>query len=326
MGKKIGIIGAGAIGCFVGGHLLREGADVYFLGRERLGKKIKAHGLTITEINGDSFFLTSEKIKWLTQKSDLPLLDLIIITTKSQDTKVSALEVQDKLKSDGLVVSLQNGVHNSEILKSIFCSDKVVTGMVPFNVIEQGGMAHFKQSTAGHIYLNRKVESFGGMPVEIVKNIEEIQWGKLIKNLNNALNALSNIPLATQLQNKKERELLSKVIKEAFAVLQMNHIKACNTSFIPIKIFPLILLFPNSLFHLATKKELKTDPSARLSMWLDLELKRKTEIDYLNGEVVRLAKLVNLSVPFNEKIVSLIKLAESGKLDSARIEYQKLLS
>ena len=326
MKYKIGIIGAGAIGCFVGGHLINSPADVFFLGRERLGNQVKDSGLLISELNDESFQISADKINWVTDLEQLPLLDLMIITTKSQDTLKTAKELKHKLKIDGLVLSLQNGLHNAEALSQVFPKSQIVIGMVPYNVVQVGERAHFKQSTAGSLSINRKIEILKAIPFTVVKDIEAIQWGKLIKNLNNALNALSNTPLATQLQNQKERRLLSLVMVEAFSVLEKNKINFKNTSVVSVRIFPYVLKLPNTLFKLFSASELKIDPKARLSMWQDLELKRKTEIDYLNGEIVRLAKNVGMSAPVNEKIVCLIKKAESGELDSARSEYQKLLS
>lgn len=323
---KIGIIGAGAIGCFVGGNLLKSNPDVFFLGRARLGEKIKASGLTVTSLENQSIHHDAIKINWVESPSALPMLDLVIITTKSHDTLSAITEIKSKITKKTVILSLQNGLSNTKVLKTALPEHKIVSGMILCNIIQVDEQPHFKQTSNGHIYLDEAIPGFEGPQVEVVDNIIEIQYGKLIKNLNNALNALSNIPLVDQLRSKKERQLLSKVIQEALFVLDKSSIKIKNSSPVPIAVFPFILNLPNAIYNIVAKAELKIDPQARLSMWQDLELKRKTEIEYLNGEITTLAKACGVAAPWNEKIVNLIKLAESGKVELARSNYQELLN
>jgi 2-dehydropantoate 2-reductase len=322
---KIGIIGAGAVGCFVGGHLINQGTEVFFLGRKRLGDEILKSGMTLTSLEGVSIHHGPEAIKWVLNPADLPLLDLIIITTKSQDTLSAITEVKSKIKNETVIVSLQNGLSNPAVLKTFLPDHKIVTGMVLYNVIQLNHKVHFKQSSNGDIYLSENVDTLNVMGAKIVADIIAIQWGKLLKNLNNALNALSNRPLIVQLRDRKERRLLSLIASEALEVLKKNSIAVKNTSPIPIWIFPVALKLPDSIFNLVSSSEFKIDPEARLSMWQDLELKRKTEIEYLNGEIVRMAYKSGINVPYNEKIIALIKLAEAGELSSARSQYKKLV-
>jgi len=323
---KIGIIGSGAIGCFTGGYLLTTNPDVYFLGRARLGDKIKASGLTVTSLENQSVHHSPQKIHWVESSAELPILDLVIITTKSHDTLAAINEIKSKITKETVILSLQNGLSNPQVLKAALPANKIVSGMVLCNIIQVDATAHFKQTSSGHIYLSENVAGLEGLKVEVVDNIQEIQYGKLIKNLNNALNALSNIPLLDQLRNKKERRLLSKVFKEALLVLDKSSIKIKNSSPLPISIFPFVLNLPDAIYNFVAKAELRIDPTARLSMWQDLELRRKTEIEYLNGEITALAKSCSVKAPWNEKIVDLIKLAESGELELARSKYQDLLN
>ncbi|MEA9356431.1 2-dehydropantoate 2-reductase [Bacteriovorax sp. PP10] len=323
---KIGIIGAGAVGCFVGGYLLKSNPDVFFLGRARLGEKIKASGLTVTSLENHSIHHEAKKINWVESPAELPVLDLVIITTKSHDTLSAINEIKSKITKETVILSLQNGLSNAKVLKAALPANKIVSGMVLCNIIQIDKGSHFKQTSSGHVYLSENVAGIEGLQAEVVENILEIQYGKLIKNLNNAINALSNVPLIEQLRNKKERQLLSKVIKEALFVLDKNSIKIKNSSPLPIGAFPFILNLPDAIYNIVAKAELKIDPQARLSMWQDLELKRKTEIEFLNGEITTLAKSSGISAYWNEKIVNLIKLAESGQLELARSKYQDLLN
>lgn len=325
MTKKIGIIGAGAIGCFVGAQLLHDKKEVHFLGRDRLGNLIKESGLTISDLQNKSTHIQSQNIIWHTNPDELPLLDIVIMATKSHDTEKSINAIRSKISDDTVIVSLQNGLKNPPLLRSLFPKNTIVTGMVPYNVIQVDNSPHFKQTSNGLITLNSEVAELRALDFIVNPEITAIQWGKLIKNLNNALNALSNIPLVNQLKDQRERKLLSMVITEALNVLDKNSIPVKNNSIIPIKIFPFVLKLPTSIFSIVSSKELKIDPKARLSMWQDLELKRKTEIEFLNGEIVDLAAKSHMQAPVNQKIVELIKIAESGDLNSARSQYQELL-
>lgn len=325
MSTKIGIIGAGYIGCFVGANLIKAGADVTFLGRVRFGSVIRQHGLSVDS----AFKIPASEVQWVTEPSELPKLDVVIFTTKSQDTLKAGEEVAPFVDAGALIISLQNGVRNKAILREVFPSHQILSGMVPYNVVAVAEGATFKQTTKGHIYLedcdDERMKLFKKPHFQLVNNIEEIQYGKLLRNLNNALNALSDRPLLVQLSDGRERRLLSKVVEEGLISMKANGIRPKNTSAIPIEILPKVLLLPNFLFQLILKKEVAADPSARLSMWNDLETGRKTEIDYLNGEVVSLAKEAGHSAPYNQEIVDLVKLAESGDVAGARAKYQEML-
>lgn len=325
MTTKIGIIGAGAIGCFVGGYLISPGHEVYFLGRARLGNEIQKSGLTVTSLDGVSIHHKPASINWVLNFNELPELDIVIVTTKSQDTLASITEIQSKIKKEAVIISLQNGLSNTKVLKSALPQHKIITGMVLYNVSQLNNVAHFKQASKGDIYLSENVDALKVMSVKVVDDIVAIQWGKLLKNLNNALNALSNRPLIIQLRDRNERRLLSKIAKEALAVLKKHNIPVKNTSLIPIAVFPIALTLPDAVFNFISKSEFKIDPQARLSMWQDLELKRKTEIEYLNGEIAEMARQCGMLVPYNQKIIELISLAESGELELARSQYKKLV-
>lgn len=325
MRNNIGIIGAGYIGCFVGANLIKAGANVTFLGRARFGGVIRQHGLSVD----GAFNIPASEVQWVTAPVELPKLDVVIFTTKSHDTLKAAQEVAPFVSADALIISLQNGVHNKTILREVFPSHQVLSGMVPYNVVAVAEGATFKQTTKGHIYLencdDERMGLFKKPHFQLVNNIEEIQYGKLLRNLNNALNALSDRPLLVQLSDGRERRLLSKVVEEGLASMKANGIRPKNNSATPIELLPKVLKLPNFLFQLVLKKEVAADPSARLSMWNDLNTGRKTEIDYLNGEVVALAQKVGLSAPYNQQIVDLVKLAESGDVVGARAKYQAML-
>ena len=152
-----------------------------------------------------------------------------------------------------------------------------------------------------------------------------VQYGKLIINLNNAVNALSGIPLQQQLGNRDYRKVVAEVQKEALAVLKAKGITPARLGKVIPSLMPYILLLPNGLFKLVAASTLKIDPQARSSMYEDLELNRPTEIDFLNGEVVRKGAILNIHTPVNSHIVSLVKRAEKNGAGSPHLSASELM-
>jgi 2-dehydropantoate 2-reductase len=139
-----------------------------------------------------------------------------------------------------------------------------------------------------------------------------VQWSKLVMNLNNAINALSGVPLAEELAQKPFRRCLAAAQAEAFELLAAAEISVARVTPIPPRWQPKLLAMPDRLFALLLPRIVPIDPSARSSMWDDLESKRPTEIDYLQGEVVELARRLGRRAPVNERLVALVREAESG--------------
>ena len=143
-------------------------------------------------------------------------------------------------------------------------------------------------------------------------DIAAVQWGKLLINLNNALNALSGLPLRTQIGDRGWRKLMAAQMEEALAVLGAAEVAYRNpVAKVPMKAVPRILRLPTWMFRLVAKTMLSIDPNARSSMWEDLEKGRGTEIEELQGKVVTLARQVNVAVPINAGIAGLVREAEA---------------
>ena len=117
-----------------------------------------------------------------------------------------------------------------------------------------------------------------------------VLWGKLMLNLNNALNALSGVPLATQLADRRWRLILARQIAEALGVLKAAGIKPARIEGVPPGMIPRILRLPDWLFRRVARRMLAIDPEARSSMWEDLHRHRPTEIGYLQGAILALAQ------------------------------------
>jgi 2-dehydropantoate 2-reductase len=150
------------------------------------------------------------------------------------------------------------------------------------------------------------------MPLMQQADFESIQWGKLLINLNNAVNALSGVPLKTEFSQRGYRRCLAALIDEGRSVLEAVGIHPAKVVKLGPRMLPLVLRLPDALFARVAAPMLRIDPEARSSMWEDLEAGRRTEVDYLNGAIVALAKSIGRNAPCNARIVALVRAAEQG--------------
>ncbi len=310
---RIGVAGAGAIGLFVGGRLVQAGHDVRFLARPRLRDEVAAHGLTLTDFEG-----RTDKLMDLALSDDPAVLegcDLVLVTVKSAATTEMAGLIAQYGPQDAPVISLQNGVTNAATLRAVLPEHHVRGGMVPFNVTQTGPGA-FHRGTSGDILVARGTAplpdlSTPGLTWIEADDFEAVQWGKLLINLNNALNALSDLPLLTQLQNRAWRRLMAAQMDEALTVLKAAGITPAKFTAAPARLVPHILRLPTPLFRRIASQMLTIDPKARSSMWEDLTRRRPTEVDALQGAVLDLAAQHGLACPVMTKITAAIRKAEA---------------
>ncbi|GAA1116235.1 2-dehydropantoate 2-reductase [Kribbella jejuensis] len=314
----IAVYGAGGVGCYVGGRLAATGTPVTFVGRARTASEVAAHGLRLTDYLGAD--LRVDDVRFETTPTGAAGADLILVTVKSAATAVAADELASVLKPGAVVVSFQNGLRNADVLRERLTEQVVVTGMVPFNVLNRGGGA-FHQGTAGKLDVQQDaalapyVGAFeqAGLPLTQHDDIVPVQWSKLLLNLNNPINALSDLPLRDELSQRAYRRCLAAAQAEALGLLDAAGIRPAQLLAVPMHRFPSVLRLPDFLFRRLAGKVLAVDPHARTSMWEDLEAGRPTEIDYLNGEVVRLAESLGRDAPVNRKLVDLIRAAETDR-------------
>lgn len=309
----IGVFGAGAIGCYVGGMLKAAGADVRFLGREQVAETLQKHGLTLTRFDGPQVVIKPEDIVISTDPSILSDCDVILLCVKSQATPEAAVDIASRMKSGACVVSLQNGVDNANTLADALGAERVYSGMVPFNVISSGD-GNYHRGTAGDILIadsetTRELTSMltrAGITATTRTDMNEVLWGKLLLNLNNSLNVLSNVPLVEQLSNRAYRMVLADMVAEALLAARKARIRPAPIGRVRPWLIPRILRLPDWLFMRVAQSMLAMDTKARSSMWDDLKNGRQPEIDFLNGAVVRLASEVGTPAPVNRKVIALV--------------------
>jgi 2-dehydropantoate 2-reductase len=314
--KPISVAGAGSIGCFVGGLLADAGRRVSLLARARVIGEINSNGLRVTSFEGFDHRITSSQLSLSDDPAIFKDAGAVLVAVKSTDTAEIADLIAQHAPSDAVIVSLQNGVGNVAVLRERLGSRRVLAGMVPFNVIALG-TGRFHRATSGDIVIEQDEAgtaaqlSVPGLTMRATDNIAGVQWGKLLLNLNNALNALSGLPLREQLAQRPWRMLFADQMAEGLAAMKAEGIKPVASTPVPPALTPHLLRLPDAVFRLLLGRTMKIDPEARSSMWEDLQRGRRTEIDYLQGVITRIAERHGLKAPLSERIVSLIKRAEA---------------
>lgn len=314
---RIAIAGAGSIGCFIGGLLRAAGKDVRFLCRSGIADQLRNHGLHLSGYSGLDIELAPSELEIEEQPKFLDTADVVLVCVKSSATKSIAKSIREHAPKGIIVVSLQNGTRNANILRQELPGFDVRAGMVEFNVV-QLGKGGFHQGTSGKVVIEHgdpdlaKSLDVRGLDTVSSSDMVSVQWGKLLVNLNNALNALSGLPLVEQLSDRNWRILLANQMTEALKVMKAEGINPKPPSPVPAAFIPKILRLPTPVFKLVARQMLSMDPEARSSMWEDLQKGRITEVDELQGEIVELGKKHNIPTPVNQNILSQIKQVEAG--------------
>lgn len=312
---RILIAGAGSIGCFVGGVLAAAGHDVALFGRGDIAGDVQREGLRISDGETLDLRLAQDRIAMHKNPEVLADADLIFVTVKSGATEEMASLIAAHAPGDAVVVSLQNGVGHAERLQKVLPDHEVRAGMVPFNVV-QPEPAHFRRATDGKLIIGKGPDNisrlFEGSALELEerRDIQGVLWGKLLVNLNNALNALSGIPLKQQLEDRNWRKLIARQLDEGLATLDAAGIEPKTAIPIPIRLMPKILRLPNFLFKRVAAKTIKVDPQARSSMAEDFSRGRTTEVEALQGAIIRLAERHGVAVPVNRRVREYVRSIE----------------
>lgn len=325
---KVGIVGAGAIGCYLGSRLAAAGAEVAFFGRPRFAAEAARYGLCAVDMDGHRSVIEKDSVVFGTEPSVLADCVVLLSCVKSAQTAEAARQIAPVIRADACIVSFQNGLGNADVLSENLGGRAALGGIVGFNV-RPLGRGVFQQATSGELVVEddgiarapiatlTQLLTKAGLKVQLAKDIKALQWAKLMMNLNNAVCALSGVPLREMLASSGYRRILADLIAEALGVLRAAGIRPGRLGAVPAKWFPSVLRLPDVLFRLLARAQLKIDAQARSSMWEDLSGGRPTEVDYLNGEIVRLAEKHGVEAPMNRRITALVHDAETKKLSSS---------
>ena len=295
---KVGVMGAGAVGSYFGAKLARAGAEVVLVGRGAHIARVTAQGLRVTSCDGD-FRVAPEA---LTVPSPAGPCDLVLFCVKSPDTAAAAAQLAPLVGSETVLLSLQNGVENDQVLEQAF-PGQVLPALcyVGARIDEPGTVVH---SAAGRVILGewdgtesdrarrvaRTLEE-AGVPAKVSSEIRVELWKKLLWNLAfNTVSALTRATVAEMLGHPGARRVLHLAMDEAVAVAQAAGV-------------PLDEGLPGRVIEGSTAfGPLKT------SMLQDVEKARPLEADALNGAVVRLGQQLGIPTPANQTLLGCAQL------------------
>jgi 2-dehydropantoate 2-reductase len=274
-------------------------------------------GLRVTELGGGRDATVTPTLT--TEPEAAAAAHLVLVTVKSAQTAEAGAALATVLPRGTVVVSLQNGVRNAEVLRATLPGRRTLAAMVPFNVVRRAPGTYHRASdgalridddpaAAAMLAACRAAE----LPIESRRDMPAVQWAKLVLNLNNAINALSGQPIAAELAQRAFRRSLAAAQHEALDLLASANQEVARLTLIPPRWMPRVLDVPDRLFRLLASRVVAIDPTARSSMWSDLEARRPTEIDYLQGEIVTLAARSGTHAPINRALVRLVREAEAG--------------
>lgn len=316
------IYGAGSTGCYLGAQLSISGFAVSLLLRKRVENELrKASGITLSNYLGKTHKAVA--FNTLTQlNASEQNFDLCLVTLKCHHLNEPQV-VRDliKLSQEGcLLIFMQNGLGSLENLKDKLQRGTCFSGITSYNVVSLGE-GKFHQGTEGAAQLPRheKTEAIESallkhnFAVELNGDMQAIINGKLLLNLNNALNALSGLPLKQQLETRKWRRVLAAAMVEWLNICKAQTQSLKISAPIKPKWLPSMLRLPTPIFKIVANKMLTIDPQARSSMWEDIQNGRKTEIEFLNAEVARLGQKFSIATPVNLAISEQLQSLEAGE-------------
>ena len=322
------IFGAGLIGGYLAGNFLSRGLRTAVVGRANKLAGFK-RGLKITDFLGNTAHAT-EVPEYQTGE-----ISALYMTMKCTGVAASIPDLKNIIQTDTIIVCCQNGFGSDQVIRDAFPDNIVLSAVVGFNVAEKQA-GHLHRSTDGkfviehHPWLAKELEQIdcAALPISSTKNILAERWAKLQLNLANPVNALADVPVKTMTEDAGFRKIIAGLMQEMFLVTDELGIKLPKITAVPAKALPRIMRLPNWLFLRIAQKMLAIDPTARTSMWWDLDQNRTTEIAYINGTIVNEAERLGLSCPLNTRLVKLIQLVENGdaKIGQSAVELNRLLA
>jgi len=303
---RVAVVGAGAVGSYFGGMLARAGAPVTLIGRAPHVEAINHDGLLIDGIH----FKERIPVSASTELDAVRDAQLVLFSVKTVDTEGTAKLLAPYLAPNAIVVSLQNGVDNVEHIHT--ASGIRAIPAVVYVAVALAGLGQVKHSGRGDLIIGNssmdrdadrsQLEEVAatftraGVPCRISQNVTAELWEKLIMNCAyNALSALSRSQYGRILQDPDAVEIMKRVVKEAVTVADAAGVK----------------LGLDAMTE-AVLKLGKAMPATLSSTAQDIARGKPTEIDSLNGFLVRKGTELGISTPINQMLHALVKLLEEA--------------
>ena len=294
--KRVAVMGAGAVGCYYGAVLARAGHEVTLIGRPQHVQAVQRSGLRLQTIDSDRHI----QLRASTEPDAVRGAELVLFSVKSTDTEAAGKALAPHVERDAAILTLQNGVDNAERLAATL--GREVIPAVVYVAVEMAGAGHVRHHGRGELVIASCKQSgaiaaaFGaaGVPVETSDNVAGALWAKLIVNCAyNALSAITQLPYGRLVQGAGMPEVMRDVVDECLAVAQAAGVKV-----------------PGDM-HEAVRRIAQTMPGQYSSTAQDLTRAKKTEIDHLNGFVVRKGEPLGVRTPVNRVLLALVKTLES---------------
>ncbi len=304
------VVGAGLVGGYLGGRLQAAGVPVDFVGRPRVLDDWAAHGLRLTDLSGGAWRLPADRLRLHAHVPEHAAPALVLLCVKRPALLESLNLLAQALPVETPVLCCQNGLFPLEQATAAAPTLQLLPAMVGFNVMRRGP-GHLHQGTAGALAGQasaclrpwQAVFARAGLTMDLHADMRPVQWGKLLLNLNNPVNALSGLPLRAQLLDATQRRRYADLVAEALALLRRVGIEPQRMTPLSWERFLRVLRLPTPLFRLIAARMLRIDAHARSSMAEDLAAGRRTEIEEICGEVVRLAHRLGTAAPRNARMV-----------------------
>jgi 2-dehydropantoate 2-reductase len=318
---RIAIIGAGAIGSALGALLHRAGRKVTLIGRPEQVGAIRRDGLRVDGALG-AFGVPIAAAEALDFRPELAFL-----TVKTQDV-LAAVQANLAFLTGVPLVTFQNGVRSDELIATVLPAQQLVSAVVNIhaNYLTPGTVTVLYP---GPLVIGRpfgpndaRVEAIAAIlcdavPTALSDNIRGVHWLKLIVNLNNAFPALTNATFQQIYADPALRQLAVRVMLEGLRVAKQAGIRLESLPDTPAALIQLIEWLPLRLAAMvlaAKARRLENRWPLMGSTLQSLQRKRPTEIDYLNGEVVRLGRELGVATPLNASMVEMVhEIERSGE-------------
>lgn len=320
---RITVIGAGVLGCYLGGRLARH-ADVTLVGRPRFLDPIRDLGMTVESGGspGSRIHVPSDALTLNGTPESVRRSDIVLVCTKAGSTAAATAEFAPFLRRGTLVVGLQNGLHSADLIREGVDTGTVIAGVVPFNIARTGA-ATYRRTSSGEIRIAEnpaaapllRTMAEAGIAVRPTDDIQAVLHGKVLMNLNNAIQALSGLPLQAELLDRDLRRCVAMCQAEANRMFTAVGVVPRVPLAVPAGVLPTVMRLPTPVFRRLARAVLRVDPAGTSSMHDDLAHGRPTEIDVLQGKIVRMARQLGKEAPACERVQELVREAEKAGPD-----------
>jgi 2-dehydropantoate 2-reductase len=293
---KIAVMGAGAVGCYYGFRLARAGHDVVLIGRPQHVEAIKRQGLRLETQTSDERIPVSAS----TEGSAVQGAQLVLFCVKSTDTESGTAAIKLHLAPDALVLSLQNGVENADRLRALL-PQQVVAAAVYVGT-EMAGPGHVKHHGRGELVIEpskasddvARVLIAADVPTDVSDDVRGALWTKLILNcVYNALSAITQMPYGRLMKGDGMTAVMRDLVDECMAVANADGVTIAGD------------------VDAAVRNIAETAAGQYSSTAQDLARGKHSEIDYLNGLIVRRGEALGIATPANRLLHTIVKLIES---------------